>query len=398
MLIGDQVTSKNDVFVLEDRIGSGGMGQVFRVRRLRDSRDFALKCGINGERDSIEREAGVLTAFPDHPAIPHLIASGRTSAGEPWFLMPFLRGASVGEVLSDLGALPLPWVMEVAGTICSALQAVHTVGAHRDLKPNNVFVGREGQVFLLDFGIQHIRHWQSEESFGMRMVGTSGYMSPEQLSEQTVDFRSDLFCLGLLIFTMLTGVHPFDLDGRAARKPELFDYRILSETPARMDVVAPHTIKYIGGLCEVLLSRSPNDRPSSVSDVASWCWGAKNRWQTEHGEARNLREIFAMRDSTVRDRDLVDRVAAGSTVVGTQEQRRKLLEDELIEAFEGALTGEEEVRPVSFRRHIICLLVRMGDPRSIPILERLAGDPDFEVRKLAELGAHRLSGAIGMGR
>ncbi len=196
-------------------LGSGGMGRVFRVRDLVEERDLALKVlqtPAGEEPDRIERfkrEIGILAKLR-HPAVPGILGWG-THEGELYFVSELVDGQDLKMEIRRRGPWPPAEAAALVATVAEALGAAHALGiVHRDVKPNNIMIGREGAVRLLDFGLARGVGIDitTLTKTGM-IVGTPGYMSPEQFEAQGVDERSDIYSLGVVLFEMLTGRLPF---------------------------------------------------------------------------------------------------------------------------------------------------------------------------------------------
>jgi len=198
-------------------LGSGGMGQVYRAHDPRLQRDIALKVLRSDDPDHrrrFEREALSVAAL-NHPNIV-TIHTVEEAEGVPFLTMELVEGTPLTSVI-PAGGLPLREILPLAISICGALAAAHDRGiVHRDLKPANVMVGRDGRVKMLDFGLAkaleptRTRYASGDETREGLLVGTLAYMSPEQLMADTVDARSDVFSLGVLLYEMATGKRPFD--------------------------------------------------------------------------------------------------------------------------------------------------------------------------------------------
>jgi serine/threonine-protein kinase len=204
------------------------MGQVYAARDDRIGRDVAIKVlpaayAADAERlKRFEQEARASGAL-SHPNVLTLHDVG-TSDGRPYLVMELLDGETLRDRVSR-GPMPAPRACEVAAAVARGLAAAHAKGiVHRDLKPENVMVTRDGQVKILDFGIAKLR--AREPGPGGRtvttplrtapdtMLGTAGYMAPEQIRGLHTDERADLFALGAILFELLTGGRAFDRDSR----------------------------------------------------------------------------------------------------------------------------------------------------------------------------------------
>jgi len=185
-------------------IGAGGMGEVYRARDTRLERLVAVKVAAERFSDRFDREAQAIAAL-NHPHICQLY-----DVGPNYLVMELVEGAPLK------GPLPLEKAIEYAGQILDALDAAHQKGiTHRDLKPGNILVTRQG-IKLLDFGLakQAVRLSEDDATKALtkegQIVGTLQYMSPEQLHGKEADARSDLFSFGCVLHELLTGKRAFD--------------------------------------------------------------------------------------------------------------------------------------------------------------------------------------------
>src|SRR5215510_4536377 len=199
-------------------LGAGGMGEVYRARDTRLGREVALKvlpadlAGDPARRARFEQEARVLAAL-NHPNI-----LGVFDIGNKYVEMELVEGSTLR------GAhMTLRKMLDIGAQIAEGLAAAHGAGiTHRDLKPDNVMVTKDGRVKILDFGLAKTRGPQGggEESRTAvsdpgAVMGTVGYMSPEQMRAQAVDGRSDIFSLGVLLHELIRGERPFLGDSAA---------------------------------------------------------------------------------------------------------------------------------------------------------------------------------------
>ncbi len=199
-LIGTMVSH----YRIEERIGSGGMGIVYRARDTRLQRDVALK--FLPAAWSADREARAAAAL-NHPNICTIHEIGEHD-GRSFIAMELLEGRTLQQGLG-VGGLGLGEVIEIASQVADALEAAHGKGIiHRDIKPGNIFITARGVVKVLDFGIAVMA--DSPDSRGGAAVGTRAYMSPEQLQGRAVDARTDVFSLGVVIQQMAGGRAAFD--------------------------------------------------------------------------------------------------------------------------------------------------------------------------------------------
>ena len=252
---------------LEHEIGAGGMGRVWRARDVRLDREVAVKTvDLGGVGDPsvagrFQREI-ILTAKLTSP---HTVTvfDGGVDGRTAYLVMELLRGESLADAIARRGPLSLTQTLDVARQITLGLSAAHAVGlVHRDIKPANVMLSG-GRVKLLDFGIAQLTGQADPHLTAPSMtIGTAAYMSPEQASGHRVDAATDLYALGCLIMTMVTGRPPFDGD-----QPVVVASNQINATPPRLLSRRPDAPQALDALVARLLAKNPAERPDTAATL-----------------------------------------------------------------------------------------------------------------------------------
>ena len=238
-------------YQIEDLLGAGGMGEVYRARDTRLHRTVAIKLLPSERLADADRklrflqEARAASAL-SHPNIVTLydIASDN---GREYLVLEYVPGKTLAQLIAPKG-LPIEDALHFATQIAGGLAAAHTAGiVHRDIKPANLIVTAEGQVKILDFGLAKLQTPRSPTGAAMAapesahtgpgvVMGTPAYMSPEQAAGREADHRTDIFSLGVVLYELLSGVRPF----RGATQVETLHAILNSPAPplsaARPDV------------------------------------------------------------------------------------------------------------------------------------------------------------------
>jgi len=274
-----------------DRIGAGGMGEVYRARDARLQRDVALKIlppesAADAERRArFQREAQTIAAL-QHPGIV-TIYSVEDVEGVHFLTMELVEGRTLAELLSQDGPKPEE-VCELLLPLLDALAVAHAKGIiHRDLKPQNVMLTAGGQVKLLDFGVAKLAQDAREDTTATapltgrgRVLGTLSYMSPEQLRGEEVDARSDLFSLGILMYELVTGRHPFPGENAAETISA-----ILRDTPPPCSELVDPGLQGVASLLERCLEKDPARRYQSADEMREDLARLKEAWAAPAGAA-----------------------------------------------------------------------------------------------------------------
>ncbi len=269
--------TKLDDYEIHVLLGAGGMGEVYRARDPALKREVAIKVLpslVSRDPDRLmrfEQEAQAVAAL-NHPNILAVHRFG-VFQGAPYLVSELLVGESLRQVLQR-GPLPPRKAIDYAVQIAHGLAAAHDKGiVHRDLKPENLFVTKDGRIKILDFGLAKLIHAQTDSDGnattltqgtdpGM-VMGTAGYMSPEQVRGQAVDHRTDIFAFGAVLYEMLSGRRAFQRSTSAETMTAILndDPPAISQTGANI----PPGLQRVVHRC---LEKNPEQRFHSASDLA----------------------------------------------------------------------------------------------------------------------------------
>ena len=259
-------------YEIQKLIGSGGMGEVYQARDVRLARDVAIKVlppSLINDPDRLrrfEQEARAAAAL-NHPNIVAVYQMG-VYEGAPHLVSELLEGNSLRELIKGGPLLPRN-AIEYGVQIARGLAAAHGRGiTHRDLKPENLFVTKDGHIKILDFGLAKLTdasnagHQGPATEVGL-VMGTVGYMSPEQVRGQAVDYRTDFFAFGAILYEMLSGL-------RAFTKPTAADTMsaILNEDPPAISQIAANIPPALQRVVNRCLEKNREQRFHSASDLA----------------------------------------------------------------------------------------------------------------------------------
>jgi len=250
-----------------EKLGAGGMGEVYLAEDTRLNRQVALKflpqslvC-YEDAKVRFTREAQA-TAQLNHPNIVTIYQVSEYK-GCPFFAMEYCKGCSLRELV-DKERLPLDRILDMAIQICEGLAKAHQVGIiHRDIKPSNIFIDADGRAKLLDFGLAALQGKDKLTKVGTAL-GTLGYMSPEQVRGEEADHRSDLFSLGVVIYEMVAGKAPFEEEYEASTI-----YAVLHEMPAPLARFHNDLPESLQKTVSRLLEKFPERRYQNANDVAA---------------------------------------------------------------------------------------------------------------------------------
>ncbi len=296
-------TTKIGPYEIQSAIGAGGMGEVYRAADTRLGREVALKiipASFARDPDRLhrfEQEARSVAAL-NHPNILAVFDVGRHD-GSPFLVSELLEGESLRAIL-ERGALPQRKAIEYGVQIAQGLAAAHEKGiVHRDLKPENIFVTRDGRIKILDFGLAKLAQPSGDSTEAATMataalgtaagvvLGTPGYMAPEQVRGHAADARTDIFAFGAVLYEMLAGVRAFHRDTPAESMTA-----VLKEDPPEFATTTRAISPALDRIVRRCLEKNPEQRFQSARDL-SFALSALSGSETSvyskvSGEARSL--------------------------------------------------------------------------------------------------------------
>jgi serine/threonine protein kinase len=282
IIVEDALTSGTRIgsYDVMDRLGAGGMGQVYRARDTRLGRTVAIKV-LRPDADPellyrLDREARAASAL-NHPNIVHIYDVGEAAAqaGAHYVVMEYVEGETLRRRLAR-GALAMPDLLDFAAQIVDGLAKAHRAGiAHRDLKPENLMITPDGVVKILDFGLaklvaaplEDVDSRETLSRHGTRagtLLGTLEYMSPEQASGRPVDHRTDQFALGLILHEMATGRPAFRRDS-----PAQVLAAVIERDPEPLRSVRPDAAPALEALVARCLQKDPERRYARTDELAA---------------------------------------------------------------------------------------------------------------------------------
>src|SRR6266545_3412876 len=263
-----------DRFEIQERIGEGGTGVVYRAKQLSVDRTIAIKvlgAHVSTDPSWVKRfhnEARAASRL-DHPNTVRLIDFGQTKEGLLFIAMEFLHGKSLRQEIDRVGRLQPNRVLRILSQICASLSEAHNQGIiHRDIKPDNVYLvdmkGAGDYVKVLDFSVAKLDAPDAQVTRAGVVFGTPQYMSPEQGRGIPLDARSDIYAVGIVAYEMLTGKPPFD-----AKVPTEVVMMHLRDRPAPLQNVPPQLVHIV----DRALEKDPGKRQQSAEALDAECQG-----------------------------------------------------------------------------------------------------------------------------
>ena len=302
-------------YVIVRPIGRGGMGVIYLASDLRLNRSIALKMlpphlSVDSTaRRRFEEEARAASLL-DHPHIGTVYEVGETDTGQLFIAMAYYEGETLRERIKRC-ELAIPEVVSLTAQIADGLAAAHAAGlVHRDIKPGNVIVTRQGVAKIVDFGIARIA--SEEITQGTATAGTVAYMSPEQTRGDPPDPRVDVWSLGVVLYEMLSGVRPFRGD-----RDEVVIFAIRNDEPRPIDELRAEGIP--AGLIRIVercLEKNPNERYRNAGEVASDLKGFTDSAYLKSNGTTGKRIAPTVKRSWWRRRGYVPAAIASLVIVG----------------------------------------------------------------------------------
>ncbi len=289
--------------MIEETLGKGGMGEVFLATDLNLGRKVALKVlsstmALQAEhRARFEREARAVAAL-NHPNIV-TIYSVEEADGVHFITMELVEGHALSELIPESG-FSFDRLMELAVPLTDAVSAAHSAGiTHRDLKPENIMVTQDGRIKVLDFGLAKLREVVTDDpdvtlpdrvgvTESGKILGTVAFMSPEQAEGKSVGPSSDVFSLGIILFTMATGHKPFKGDSHISTI-----LSIVRDTPPEVEAVNPGQPSGFSSVVAQCLQKNPNKRFATARELGDRLRHLGRNLPPADRPARRLRALLA---------------------------------------------------------------------------------------------------------
>jgi len=293
-------------YAIEDELGRGTMGIVYRARDSRDGSLVALKTITpqfalsENERVVFENRffaEGRIVSALSHPGIVHVYEMGRDLGSRTLFLtLEYLEGRTLDQ---QIAGGPTPWreAMKIVARVADALHHAHSRGVvHRDIKPANIMLLPSGEPKVMDFGLARLENARFAPTLTGQVFGTPLFMSPEQAQGEPVDARSDLFSLGAILYTLLTGRKPFAADTIPAIMK-----RIVYDDPPPPSQFARSLPVSVDALVARMLAKTPSLRPATGHAVSRHIGDIL----AGRAPSRRLGPVAAPLSSTIRNKPTV---------------------------------------------------------------------------------------------
>ena len=264
-----QMQDKIEGYQLEEKLGQGAMGTVYKAKQVRMDRYVAIKVLLPelAANTTIKQrflQEARASARLNHPNVITGIDAGEIE-GLCYFAMEYVEGKTLQQLVKERGAMDERQALDAILQVAKALEHAEKLSiVHRDVKPDNIMITRDRQVKLLDLGLAKVRAAEDVGSTRGMAVGTPNYISPEQaMGRQDIDTRSDIYSLGVTLYFMLTAKVPFE------GPPEVVMYRHIHEPPPHPKNFRPDVQDSTATLIFTMMSKRPEDRPASAGQLVS---------------------------------------------------------------------------------------------------------------------------------
>ncbi|HZV03286.1 MAG TPA: protein kinase [Planctomycetota bacterium] len=265
----NQAGRRFDDFQLEKKIGQGGMGEVYRARQISLDRPVAVKVltrGLASQPGFVERFRREAKAAANivHPHVIQIYAYGIANE-MPYFAMEYVEGEDLQQRTRRLKRLPMEEIVDTMIAVASALAAAHEKNLiHRDVKPSNVMIDRQGNVKVMDFGLAKAASTDGSLTQSGVIMGTPNYLSPEQGRGDSIDGRSDLYSLGVMMYELLAGDLPFRAD-----TPAGLIFKHVYEEPVPVSKRNPEIPPFLEEIVHKLLKKDPTERYQNGKELVA---------------------------------------------------------------------------------------------------------------------------------
>jgi eukaryotic-like serine/threonine-protein kinase len=291
-------------------LGQGGMGAVYKARDVELDRTVALKVirpELAGQPEILTRfkQELILARKVTHRNVIRIFDLGEAE-GIKFITMEFIEGQDLKSLLTQEKKLPPDRAVEIIQQVCLALEAAHSEGVvHRDLKPQNIMLDRQGRVSVMDFGIARSLEFGGAMTQTGALIGTPEYMSPEQVRGEHADARSDLFTVGIILQEILTGTLPYQAETAMASM-----YKRTKERAVSIHRLDPQVPQYLGDIVARCLEIEPKDRFQSAHEL----YDALDAWKSGAAAPAGVRASRWVRRA-IRHRAAIGAAAAAVLVI-----------------------------------------------------------------------------------
>jgi len=382
----DKIPQKIGRYEVLEIMGEGGMGVVYKARDPNIGRLVALKVmkpSLAADKDTaemfrerFEREANAAGVL-QHPNIVSVYDADEDD-GAPFIAMEYVEGRALEDVLEEKGG-PLPdQAASIVAQVARGLAFAHENGViHRDIKPGNIIITDDGTAKVMDFGIARTKG--SDLTRTGTVLGSPNYMSPEQITGQDVDYRSDIFSIGVVLYQLLTGEKPFLGENQTS-----ISYRVVRIDPVKPSKINPVIDPLYDHVTAKALAKRPDDRYQSALDLADDLEGI--------AEGRGLKEEPPESTRIVEG-------GGGTKVLGVPLPRdeampgREFLESSLIKVKNqaSALLEKKEAKPAIAAAALIILII------ALVMIFTGDDDPYAKIEKYIKSGKHEKAAAALIG-